>query len=263
MSFVSDISNTFVINDSNAERVADGSMARGYIERDWSSEPFGASGFAVPLNVPLIHRDEWRPRIQAIEESGSLLSDMALRGGVKTKFQASTNYCWANGPTLALQICRVKQGAKDVELSPASIAAPITGYRNVGGWGTKALSKIVADGASPVSFWPPNAIDQRYDNAQSRAARAAYKITEWADVEPRNFDALMTCLLMGAPCPVAYMWWGHLVCAVDPVALPNGEFGVRIWNSWGPTWGDKGFAVLTEKKATPDECVCPMVALVA
>jgi hypothetical protein len=263
VSFVSDVSNTFVINDENAIAVAQKSMATGYIERDWKNEPFGASGVAVPLTIPLIPRHEWPDRIEAIEKGGALLSQMALRAGVKTKFQSSTNYCWAHGPTLATEICEVKQGAKYVELCATSVAAPLTGYRNVGGWGTKALAKIVADGIAPVSTWPTNSIDPRHDNAQSRAARAAHKITEWADVEPRNFDALMTCLLLGAPVPVAYMWWSHLVCAVDPVSLGGGRFGVRIWNSHGINFGDKGFAVLTESKGTPDEACCPMVALVA
>lgn len=263
MSFVSDISNTPVIGDDNFDRFFEAGVGRGYVERDWKNEPFGASGVAVPMTIPLIPRSEWRERIEAIEKSGALVSQMAKRAGVKTKYQASTNYCWANGVVLAVEICEVQQGGKYVELSPASVAAPITGYRNVGGWGTKALVKIVADGVAPASLWPSNAIDSRYDNAASRAARKDHSITEWADVAPRSFDALMTALLMLKPCPAAYMWWQHLVCAVDPVALPNNEFGVRIWNSHGNQFGDQGLAVLKEGKGTPDECVAPMVALVA
>ncbi len=150
-----------------------------------------------------------------------------------------------------------------VLLSPASVAAPIKGYRNQGGWGGEALEYIVAHGVAPVADWPANAINKQYDNAASQASRQRFTVTEWWDLAPRNFDQLMTCLLLRIPVPIGLNWWHHEVCAIDPVVLSPGKFGVRFRNSWGDGYGDQGFGVLTESKATPDDAVAPRVATAA
>lgn len=177
--------------------------------------------------------------------------------------------CWANGPTHALEICRLIQGQKLVRLSPASVAAPLTGFRNVGGWGAKALDYIVKHGVCPVSLWPPNAISRKYDTEASRAERQKYRVTHWYDVVTtqnmsarERFERLATMLLLGYPCSVAYNWWGHLVCAVDLVLLNDGKFGVFCHNS-GAGRDAQGFTVLSESRGAPDECLAPHIAAVS
>ena len=80
-------------------------------------------------------------------------------------------------------------------------------------------------------------------------------------MQPRNFDQLATCLLSGIPVAIGLNWWSHEVTAMDLVETSPGVFGVRIWNSWGDGWEDRGMAVLSQSKATPDDAVAPRVVI--
>lgn len=242
----------------------------GYIERDYSAEPIGTHGFAAPFPKELlIPRSEWRDRIEAMEKTKSRLSDLIRYKKLPYQDQANTNYCWIFGTVAAIHIVRMLQGEPMVMLSPASVGAPLTNYANargnpagVGGWGTKALAYIVKHGIAPADLWPIRAIDKRYDNAESQAARKAYNVTEWYDVPPNSFDHLMSIVLRGLPAPIGIPWGrgGHLICACDPVVRGRDSFAVRPRNSWA-NYGDDGFFVIDEDACRVNDIVCPRVAL--
>lgn len=267
MSFVSDLGNCPVIDDSNWRQLAppqdvviDGEVkTRGLLPRDYSVHPLGATGFTAPFDVPNIPRSEWPARIEELERTKSRLSDIADAADHKCLDQNGTNYCWANGPVYCVELVRLAQGLPLVYLSPASVAGPIKGYRNVGGWGTEALEYIVQHGIVPVEMWPPNSRDSSLHTAEAKQRALDFKVTEWYDLRSRDFDQLMTCLLLRIPVAVGYNWWGHEVAAIDPVVISSGKFGVKIRNSWGMGYGDRGYAVLAEGKATPDDAVAPRV----
>jgi hypothetical protein len=209
--------------------------------------------------------------------------------------QNGTNYCWINAPVHCVEVIRTVAGQQLVRLSPASCGGPIKNYRNVGGWGTEGLKYIVSTGCVPQSMWPPNAISRSYDNAETREVRKQYKVTEWWDLRARNINHLMSCLLQRIPVAVGYNWWSHEVTAMDgvvvradptPVAALLHEmatvgrpeyscmspseldslaelaatYGIRIDNSWGQGWSDRGRGILNGSKMLPDDAVAPRVA---
>lgn len=256
-----------VIDDSNGHiyaELADYDPAtgerrlRGRIPRDYSRVPYGACPYAAPFDLPLIPRGEWQARCEEMERTKSRLSDLMRFYKVPSLDQNGTNYCWTNGVVTAMYAVRALNGLPHVDLSSASVAAPIKGFRNVGGWGAESLEYITQHGVAPASLWPPNAISRQYDNEESRAARKHHVIGEWYELQPRNLDQLITCLLLRIPVAVGFDWWGHEVCAIDPV-WHNGAIGTRIRNSWGPDYGDSGFAILQGNKQLPDDAVCPRV----
>lgn len=206
---------------------------------------------------PKIDRAEWPERIAALDAVRgwpSNLIDWPARN------QAKTNFCWANGPCTAAEIAAALQGLPHVEWSAASVACPINGFRNRGGWGSDAVEYLVEHGACSAEFWPNAAIARQYDDEASQADRLNRRVVEWIDVPADDFDALATCLLCGFACAVGYDWWSHEVVATRLVQTGKKSFGVEIRNSWGDEWGNRnahgvgGFSVLAEPKGTPDDC---------
>ena len=71
MTYISDISNELVIDDSTdiyslRDPVIDGVQRRcACAPRDWEAEPFGS--FAAPFALPLIPRSEWDDRIEEMD----------------------------------------------------------------------------------------------------------------------------------------------------------------------------------------------------
>lgn len=254
-----------IIDDSNWDQFALEQTTTfggvGTLNRDYVESPVGTLPFANQFPGPVIPRSDWSAMIREREERGQTLQQVMRVGGVKVKDQGRTNYCWAFAPVSALEINRALMGLPYVELSPTSVAARIKNFRNVGGFGSQALQELATRGVNAASQWPVNAIDKRYDTQQSRVQANSFRQTEWWDLQPKNLDELMTCLLLGLPVPVVYMWWGHQVLAVDPVEVEPGSYGVRILNSWRESWGDKGFAIIRGNRMLPDEAYAPRAAL--
>ena len=237
-------------NDEHAIRQPIG-MSRGRVPRDYEKVPLCSQPGAAPFSFPLIPRAEWPDRIADMERTKSSLVDVYRDSGIPPLDQNGTNYCWCNAVVSAIHIVRAWNNLPYIPLSPASVAAPIKGYRNQGGWGGEALEYIVANGIAPQSLWPANAIDRRYDNEQSRAARADHKVAEFEDMEPNNQEQLMTALFNRVPVPVGINRWSHEILALAP-AMKGKKFGYWILNSWGE-WEDHGLAVLDLDWGDPDD----------
>ncbi len=230
----------------------------GYRPKDRVKHPYGATPGVSAFKLPIIPRNEWAARIEEIEKSGSLISTMMLNAGIPSEDQSNTNFCWGNAQVTVINALRCKMGESYVPLSPASVCAPVTGYRNVGGYGMDALQYIIDHGVAPKSLWPANAINRQYDNSASQNARSLYRCTEWMELESNDFDQAMTCLLLKLPFAAGYNFWSHEIGDIDPVYIGNGVFGIRFRNSWGDSYGTHGFGILAEPKAVPSDADVPL-----
>lgn len=242
---------------------------RGLMPRDWKTNPYGSIACATPYDLKLIDRSEWKDRIRQMEKDQSRLSDILKDAGLKALNQMRTNYCHANAPAMAIMVLRAVQGIKlPVPLSPASIAGPITGFRNEGAYIHQDLRQITEVGCASQDFVPANQIGREGFRTGWEADAAKNRVTEWFDFpEPdgKMFDRIMTCLLSGIPVCTAHNWWGHAVLALDPWFDAQG-YGTRDINSWGedfPEQGDGGFFILREQPATADEAYAPRSLVMA
>lgn len=249
-----------IITELDPTPVTPGGYSTGYRKRDYSAFPCGSLGYAKPLELPLIPRSEWDDRIAEMESTKSRLSDLVLAADIPSLDQNGTNYCWINGVVTACETLRCLAGLPYVKLSPASGGAPIKSFRNQGGWGGEALEWISKYGICTAATWPANAIDRRYYTEAAKQEALRFRVTESSDVEEYDFDALMTMLFHRIPCPLGLDWWGHLICAMDPVKTGTRQYGCRIRNSWGEDYGFRGFSVLSESKSRGD-VVAPRVMI--
>lgn len=255
------LENEFVINDDSQdhlEAVPEG-QSTGLDFRTRTRQ--GYAGFASAFDPKyLMSMDEITERIKLLEAGKSRLSDLIRLKNLPPKNQSTTNYCWMNAPIHSMEIRFLKMNETPVILSPASAAARLTNFRNVGGWGLDAVKFLTTDGCVPVANWPANAIDKKYNTMTNQQLAKNFRFTKWVALDPNNLQQVASMVLRGFPVPVGYDWWGHEVTVVDMVIL-DGRLCPRIRNSWG-NWGDGfGFAVLQGYKAEPSDAVCCIDAL--
>lgn len=178
--------------------------------------------------------------------------------------------CWNHSGTAGAQIIRAVQGLPYVPLSAFAACAIINGFQDGGGWGSAGLQFGMKRGYPSQAKWPQGSIARQYDNPETWADAAKYKVTEgvidldgeiaWQNL---TFQAVASLLLSRIPVVTDFMWWGHSVLALDLVKLADGKYGIRILNSWGDTWETNGMTVLTGQKAIPDGAVAPRVLTAA
>src|ERR1043166_5332162 len=245
----------FHIDDSNAgDLLADPQHKRGRVPGDYHKVPHGSMPFAPAFDLPLIDRKDWARLAKKMEDEGTRLSD--IRGDIPSLNQDGFNTCWAHAPASAMILIRALMNQPRVRFSPMAVAALVKNFSDPGGWGGEAVRFIVENGIPDEQFWPDDQMDPSFVTPEMKADAAKHKIAGWSDLLPRDFDQLATCLLNGWPVAVGYDWWSHEVCACDLVFNEDtGEFGVRIWNSWGDTWGERGMGVLWGHRAVPDDAV--------
>lgn len=236
------------------------SRERGYERRDYSHVPYGSIYGTKTFDISLIPRAQWPERIQRMQQTRSRLSDFAKARGVPVLDQDGLPYCHGFCIAGAVMVLRAVRGLGVEKLSGSSVAGPAVGFRRQGQYIGKDIEIAAQYGVAPTSAYPEISTDAKsWARDDVRKASAEYRIVEWYELEANNFDQVMTCLLLRIPVVVGLDWWGHAVYYCDPVQLNDGRFGVLARNSWGPSYGDDGWFVLSEKKATPGEAYAPRV----
>lgn len=279
--------------------------ARGYVPRDYNTHPLGFYGTkeTTSLDIALINPSEYDERIADTDATQSGMMDMRNIGMdgamIPSRDQNGKGYCWAHSGVSAHLILRAMAGLPYADLSAYSIACKIKNFADQGGWGAQGLDFQTEKGCATSKTWPQQGMSRSYDNPETWAEAAKYKIIEgWIDLASAQYDRNLTwaqtctCLLSRIPVIVDYNWWGHSVCAVklikalsmwkktrgengkllalklfdiawgtqDPV---TGGYAVIIWNSWGNSWSDNGMGALSGSKSVPDGSVAPRTVSLA
>lgn len=240
---------------------------KGCIPRDYGEMPVRAYG-AVDMST--LSMEEIHERAKRMAAEQRRLSDIRIAAGWKNLDQNGDGYCWQYGPAHALMALRAVQGLPPVRLAAHCPAAIDKGGRDQGGWGAKGMENLVTGGAPLIGTYPEHSRNLRDVTEAVKAEARKYRITEgWFDAAAPVYDRdlswqqVLTLLVCGVPVVGDFNWWGHCVCLLDAVVMPDGTLGVRIQNSW-LGWGDQwGMGVLSGSRARPDNAVAPRVATAA
>lgn len=258
--------NEIIIDDAYEAKHRDKlmGMARGYDPSSVDNSIFGMA--APPSEIVLIPRSEWSARIKEKERTESNLSHILRRAGIPSTDQNGHGYCWAYGPVGCVQAVRAFNNQPYIKLNAHSVASIIKKGADQGGWCGLSCRFLMEHGVAPMGTgegqWPEHSRDYKKYEPKCRERMEQFKVTEgWIDLsrsdydQEMSFDQLASCLLVNIPCAIDLNWWGHDVMACDLVEVSVNDFGIRIRNSWGDGWGDKGFSVLTGSKCRPDGAV--------
>lgn len=240
--------------------------ACGLVPRDYAASPVRPYS---AVDMPVLSMEEITARAKRMAEEGSRLSDLRIAAGWENLDQQSDGYCWQYGPTHALMMLRAVQNLPPVRLAAHCPAAVDKNGRNEGGWGARGMENLERMGAPLIGTYPEHSRNLRDVTEAVKAEARKYRITEgWFDAAAPVYDRdmswqqVLTCLVCRVPVVGDFNWWGHCVCLLDAVVMPDGSMAVRILNSW-KGWGDRGMGVLSGGKARPDNAVAPRVATAA
>lgn len=266
-------SDLIIDDETSTDILFPSEMGRGYEPRDFLAHP--PSMFAPPSEMPLIEENEWDARIEEQEATKSSLEHLRLRGNagkmVPSLNQGPIGYCWGHSVTHTIMLQRMMANAPYIPLSAFSLCSIIKKGRDEGGWCGLAAEFARTIGVAPQSKWAQG--NRRYkelDTPAMRAEMGKFRITEdWVDLsrpvyyQNLTFKQVASCLLMNIPCAVDFNWWGHSVCALRLVRVEAGSYGLKIWNSWADSWGDRGMGILRGSKALPNGAVATRTVMVA
>lgn len=265
MSYVTDLgANPTIIDDSNADffraQIMDSStpFMGGYRERDYVN--FKLGHYAPTYRGKIYPRSQWDDLIKQQDDNHSSPWHTHTTQKVPVLNQSNWGYCWCFGTVAGVMNRYAAQGLTPTpHLSAMGPALQGKRGRNEGGWAGEAIRYIGEYGIPTVQTWPETAANLSLAREPAVVADAArHGLVEFEELRSQQFDAAMSCLLDPRdPCPVTLglMWWGHLVCGLRAVKIDRNTYGIVIVNSWTARWGDNGYGVLVESKATAHEQV--------
>lgn len=255
----SDLGNSpLIIDERNADKyvadIADPStpFTGGYVQRDYE-----LGTYASAYRGDIMPRSEWDSHIQRQERDKSSPDDFRIAADVPILDQNGLGYCWMYGTVGAIMTVYAMTGLPVPHLSATGPAAQGKNWANRGGWAGEAIEYIRRYGIPTLDAWPEHSMDRSLPRSpEVQRTAKLHGLVDFAELPRNNFDAAVSVLLDPVdprPVTLGLNWWGHLVYATKVVKLGAGRYGLKIANSWRPTWGQQGTAVLVESKATAFE----------
>lgn len=256
-----------------------GDMPKGLVPRDFQSFPMGA--FAPLKDIPLIPWQDFPDLIREQEANKSRLVDLLLRAGIPSmnqndpKYSGSRRprwgYCWSYATVGCMITIREKMNQPYVPLSAFGLAYTQMNGEDRGGWSALSLDVATTRGVGPESLWPEFEQRMRPPESPFWAEAKKYRVTDgWAELTAPVYDRdlshhqSMSLLMQRCPEGADYNWWGHAVQMLAVYdAFPNKDpkdpmrYGKIGRNSWGDSYGDRGFFRLQGQRCISDNSVVP------
>lgn len=219
--------------------------------RDWNSKPYGSVGhFRAEDKVTRIPEKEWDGIISQQEKDKSTPYDIWEQSKIGALDQDGYGWCHAFSCTDAIMLQREMQGLPYEELSPSSIAGPVTGWRNEGAMIMDDLEQGVKGGACSSKFAPMCDKNRSLFKDGWETDALNHRIVEFWEGKPNDFELMGSAILAGFCVCIGLDWWGH---AITVLRIKLGKHDSTILNSWTPDWGVKGCGDLSGSKKIPNE----------
>lgn len=178
--------------------------------------------------------------------------------------QDGTNACNAFAAVQTLHVLRSEAGLPFVRLSPGNLYGRINGGVDGGSYLSDAIKALEKDGVCTAATVPEMEWRQRRWASGWKDEAKKFRILEAWDCP--SFEHLASALLLGFPVNLGILvgWnfrvqadgWladyrggggGHAMCGVGLLYHRERKtWGIKVVNSWGPQWGQNGFAVVPE-----------------
>lgn len=252
-----------IIGDDNAHKyqaqVSDPRQpfSGGYRPRPY--QQFGLGHYAPKYSGQIIPRRQWDELIELQDRNQSSPLHLHQQQNAPILDQNGYGYCWMFGAVAGVMNRYAAAGLPIPHLSATAPAWQGKRGKNQGGWAGEAVEYIAKFGIPTVDTWGEHDFSWGpADNHAQQLDARRHGIVEFEELPSQNFDAAVSCLLdpyNPTPVTLGLMWWGHLVCGLRAVKLGRGQYGIAIVNSWTAKWGENGYAVLKESKATAHEYV--------
>lgn len=262
MAYTTDLGSVGVIDESNFQQYVEdnvqrsGEMGSGYKIRPYDSKPLGSYA-PIFQNQRRFPRRQWDDLIKLQDDHFSSPYHHHKASNVPILDQNGFPYCWMFGLVAGMMNCYAISGLPVPYLSATGPAAQGKNFRQQGGWAGEAIEYVDRYGVPTVDTWPEHSLDRDLPNNPDQKADAKrHKVVDFLELPSQDFEAAASVLLdplRPRPVTLGLMWWGHLVCGLRLVKISRNEYGILIVNSWDETWGDGGYKVLTERRATAHE----------
>lgn len=201
-----------------------------------------------------IPRERWPDLIAQKDEEKSWLEDLVRAKGIDCGDQDGLPYCHAYGCRDAAIVARALANHGYVDLSGESIGGPVTNWQRRGAYPEDDMKQLSKYGACPASMMnaPWSLRPDKWD-PEWEQARLNYRAYEWEDlrVGGPSFDMAATAALLGKACCSGFSWWSHFFSGPYRLYRDGNRYVLRYRNTWGMSYGDKGFMDHAEGRGTP------------